>query len=55
MGHLFQSIHEQNYIAHAIAYAAKIGPYENGLDNKSEINISNIYIICTLFLILFYL
>lgn len=55
MGHLFHSIHEQNYIAHAIAYAAKIGPYEKGLNNKSEINFSNIYLTCTLFFTLFYL
>lgn len=53
MGHLFHSIHEQNYIAHAIAYAAKIGPYQDGLNN-SCINFSNIYLICTLILTLLY-
>lgn len=25
--HLFQSVHEQTYVAYVIAYAAKIGPY----------------------------
>uniref|UniRef100_A0A0C9S0U6 Alkaline phosphatase n=1 Tax=Fopius arisanus TaxID=64838 RepID=A0A0C9S0U6_9HYME len=27
--HLFHSTHEQNYVAHVIGYAAKIGPYSN--------------------------
>lgn len=27
--HLFHSVHEQNYVAHVIAYAAKIGDYDN--------------------------
>ncbi|XP_063985258.1 alkaline phosphatase-like isoform X2 [Diachasmimorpha longicaudata] len=27
--HLIHSTHEQNYVAHVIAYAAKIGPYSN--------------------------
>jgi alkaline phosphatase len=49
MGHLFHSIHEQNYIAHVIAYATKIGPYQNGLNNNSTgIMTSNIYLICIL-------
>ncbi|KAL6259881.1 hypothetical protein P5V15_009791 [Pogonomyrmex californicus] len=29
--HLFHSVHEQNYVAHVIAYAAKIGEYSNGV------------------------
>jgi len=33
MSHLFSSVHEQNYIAHAIAYAANMGPYRT---NKSH-------------------
>lgn len=53
MGHLFHSIHEQNFVAHAIAYAAKIGPYQNDL-NQSNINFSNIYLVCTLITTLFY-
>ncbi|XP_025199754.1 alkaline phosphatase-like isoform X2 [Melanaphis sacchari] len=55
MGHLFHSIHEQNYIAHAIAYATKIGFYQNEqLQNQSYTYFSNIYLICTLILTLFY-
>ncbi|XP_032670591.1 alkaline phosphatase-like [Odontomachus brunneus] len=27
--HLFHSVHEQNYVAHVIAYAAKVGMYSN--------------------------
>ncbi|XP_011148617.1 alkaline phosphatase isoform X1 [Harpegnathos saltator] len=27
--HLFHSVHEQNYVAHVIAYAAKVGKYSN--------------------------
>ncbi|XP_066997238.1 alkaline phosphatase, tissue-nonspecific isozyme [Anabrus simplex] len=27
MAHLFQSTHEQTYVAHVVGYAAKIGPY----------------------------
>ncbi|XP_065205940.1 alkaline phosphatase-like [Planococcus citri] len=30
MAHLFHSIHESTYVAHVIAYAAKIGPYRTG-------------------------
>ncbi|XP_022195300.2 alkaline phosphatase isoform X1 [Nilaparvata lugens] len=29
MSHLFHNVHEQSYIAHVIAYSAKIGPYRN--------------------------
>ncbi|KAK7865832.1 hypothetical protein R5R35_001287 [Gryllus longicercus] len=29
MAHLFHSVHEQTYVAHVIAYAAKIGPYSS--------------------------
>lgn len=29
MSHLFHSSHEQNYVAHVISYAARIGPYAN--------------------------
>lgn len=27
MAHLFHNVHEQNYVAHVMAYAARIGPY----------------------------
>lgn len=27
--HLFHNVHEQNYVAHVIAYAAGIGEYSN--------------------------
>ncbi|XP_063234129.1 alkaline phosphatase-like [Bacillus rossius redtenbacheri] len=27
MAHLFHSLHEQNYVAHVMAYAARLGPY----------------------------
>lgn len=29
MAHLFHGVHEQNFVAFAVAYAAKIGPYSN--------------------------
>lgn len=55
MGHLFHSIHEQNYIAHVIAYATKIGAYRSEqLLNQSYIPFSNIYLIYTLILTLLY-
>lgn len=54
MGHLFHSIHEQNYVAHVIAYASKIGPYQNEANSKSYRNFSNIYLICTLIFTMFY-
>jgi len=55
MGHLFHSIHEQNYIAHAIAYATKIGAYQSEQSmNQSYINLSSIYLISTLILSLLY-
>lgn len=53
MGHLFHSVHEQNYIAHAIAYAAKMGPYRED-KNSSYANLSNIYILSILLLTLIY-
>ncbi len=28
MAHLFHGVHEQTYVAHVIAYAAKIGPFQ---------------------------
>jgi hypothetical protein len=27
--HLFHTLHEQNFVAHVIGYAAKIGPYKS--------------------------
>lgn len=46
MGHLFHSIHEQNYVAHAIAYATKIGFYRSEpVQNRSYTHFSNIYLI----------
>ncbi|CAI6360593.1 unnamed protein product [Macrosiphum euphorbiae] len=57
MGHLFHSIHEQNYIAHAIAYATKIGAYhceQQQSGNQSYTHLSSIYLICTLILSLLY-
>jgi len=56
MGHLFHSIHEQNYIAHAIAYATKIGAYHQceQSTNQSSIHFSSIYLICTLILSLYF-
>lgn len=54
MGHLFHSIHEQNYVAHAIAYATKIGYYRSEqVQNHSYTHFSNIYLICTFILTLF--
>lgn len=37
--HLFQSVHEQTYVAYVIAYAMQIGPYyKNVADSKTVIN-----------------
>ena len=44
MSHLFQSVHEQTYIAYVMAYAACIGPFEQnchqskGKEEKHEDN-----------------
>ncbi|XP_012278511.1 alkaline phosphatase, tissue-nonspecific isozyme isoform X2 [Orussus abietinus] len=35
-GHLFHSTHEQNYVAHAIAYASKIGPHMRNTGSISQ-------------------
>ncbi|XP_012218324.2 alkaline phosphatase [Linepithema humile] len=32
--HLFHSVHEQNYVAHVIAYAANIGDYDDNIPNS---------------------
>eukprot|EP00397_Hematodinium_sp_SG-2012_P034091 GEMP01036519.1.p1 GENE.GEMP01036519.1~~GEMP01036519.1.p1 ORF type:complete len:570 (+),score=35.91 GEMP01036519.1:238-1947(+) len=37
MSHLFHRVHEQNYVAHVMAYAACIGPYEDNCDRPAEI------------------
>lgn len=37
MAHLFNSVHEQTYVAFVIAYSARIGPYKDtDLTNYSE-------------------
>ncbi|KAI5750422.1 hypothetical protein M8J76_015492 [Diaphorina citri] len=36
MAHLFHGVHEQNYVAFAVAYAAKIGPYSNACIKSSS-------------------
>ena len=36
MAHLFQSVHEQTYIAYVMAYAACIGPFENHCHTERE-------------------
>lgn len=39
MAHLFHNVHEQNYVAHVVAFAAKIGPYKSGASMNSNIPI----------------
>ncbi|XP_075236104.1 alkaline phosphatase-like [Lycorma delicatula] len=41
MAHLFHSVHEQNYVAYVMAYAAKIGPYKSG---SSSVHISTLFV-----------
>lgn len=36
MSHLFHGVHEQNYVAHVMAYAAKMGMYKNRPDLPGE-------------------
>lgn len=37
MAHLFNSVHEQTYVAFVIAYSARIGPYKDtDLTNYSD-------------------
>ncbi|CAL1682989.1 unnamed protein product [Lasius platythorax] len=43
--HLFHSVHEQNYVAHVIAYAANVGEYFNGAA-ISQISFLNVIIFC---------
>jgi len=45
--HLFHSVHEQNYVAHVIAYAANVGEYFNGAA-ISHIRRLNVVILCGL-------
>lgn len=37
MAHLFHGVHEQNYVAFAVAYAAKIGPYSNASTKSAPV------------------
>lgn len=43
--HLFHSVHEQNYVAHVIAYAAGIGEYSNNAGVSHQI--LNAIILCS--------
>ncbi|KAK8731360.1 hypothetical protein OTU49_007564 [Cherax quadricarinatus] len=36
MAHLFHRVHEQNYVAHVMAYASCIGPYENDCERPVQ-------------------
>lgn len=45
--HLFHSVHEQNYVAHVIAYAANVGEYFNSAA-ISRIRCLNVVILCGL-------
>lgn len=42
MSHLFHRVHEQNYVAHVMGYAACIGPYKDDCDRPLEIP-QNVY------------
>ncbi|XP_050524617.1 alkaline phosphatase-like [Daktulosphaira vitifoliae] len=53
MGYLFHSIHEQSYVAHAVAYATKIGPYQNGLNNSTPPIFNISYLLLTTIMISF--
>ncbi|XP_059479347.1 alkaline phosphatase, tissue-nonspecific isozyme-like [Neocloeon triangulifer] len=49
--HLFQSVHEQNYVAHVVGFASKIGNYEvatNGAATMELVTMSAV-LICLLF------
>ena len=35
MAHLFYGVHEQNYIAHVMAFSACIGPYRGKCDRRT--------------------
>ena len=39
MSHLFHGVHEQNYIAHVMAYASCVGPY-NSPDQCAQADVS---------------
>lgn len=51
MAHLFNSVHEQTYVAHVIAYATKTGRYGTSLANKTYSNwivvFTAIFIVCS--------
>nr|CAI5849431.1 unnamed protein product [Callosobruchus analis] len=49
MAHLFTSVHEQSYVAYVIAYAAKIGPYKDGLKDGTYAKSANV--LCVLVLL----
>lgn len=50
MAHLFNSVHEQTYVAYVIAYAAKIGPYKDKDMSNYALNIiSTQYTFFTIF------
>ena len=36
MAHLFYGVHEQNYIAHVMAYSACVGPYHGKCDRMTS-------------------
>ncbi|XP_068913388.1 alkaline phosphatase-like isoform X2 [Tenebrio molitor] len=39
MAHLFHTVHEQTYVAYVISYAAKIGPFKNGVPDTNPTSI----------------
>ncbi|CAK1583040.1 unnamed protein product [Parnassius mnemosyne] len=37
--HLFHNVHEQHYVYHAVAYAAKLGPYSNAYSTQISLGV----------------
>ncbi|KAF4533338.1 hypothetical protein B566_EDAN002735 [Ephemera danica] len=54
MAHLFHSVHEQNYVAHAVAYAMKIGPFETSKSTTAIPSLEWFIVLLTSFYIQFY-
>lgn len=44
MAHLFQSVHEQTYVAYVISYAARIGPFQNLTAASDQLHINETYV-----------
>nr|CAD7434249.1 unnamed protein product [Timema monikensis] len=45
MAHLFHSVHEQHYVAHVIAYSARIGPYSATADTVGPSTLGSLVLV----------